>query len=95
MSATKHGDLTQNVVATVTLDNHDGTVTILRRGGAAADVIWLTFNGQTPTAAGDDCYVVASTPRRFSGLPVVDTGALTVKMLTTSTGVSYSIEGAL
>jgi hypothetical protein len=90
-AATKHGTLTPDEVETVVIDNHDGAVEIVNRSGTGT--IWARFDGVDPVAAAAGTYVVLG-GRRFENLSALDTGALTVKLLSTA-ALDYSVEGAL
>lgn len=54
----KHATLSASTVDTITLTNDFQTVEVVHRTSTAADPIYFTVDGSTPTVGGDNTYVV-------------------------------------
>lgn len=80
----KHGTLTADTVATVSLTSVSGAVQVVNRGDTA---IFYTLDGSTPTVSGDDtlCAPPSAASRSKTGM-----GSAVVKLISSGTP-AYSV----
>lgn len=97
MARIKSGTLVTNTVATVSLDQPYGLITVVNPAGTAA--IYFTLDGTAPTVLGDNCYCVpGGSYRMVPGITSIAqkadgtvTGS-TVKLIATGTPI-FTVEG--
>lgn len=82
-----HKTLTSTTVDTVTLASRADSVEVINRTGT--EPLYVTVDGSTPTAAGDDTHIVM--PGGFKEIPVPAAGSsIVVKII--GSGNAYSVE---
>jgi hypothetical protein len=88
MAKAKHGTLTANTVATVTLDTpfrYTAIVDVINR--SMTGEIYVTTDGTDPTVAGDDTILVAG----VTSFARPNGASLTVKLIS-SAALSYTVQ---
>lgn len=88
VARSKHATLTTSTVDTVALTSDFNSVEVFNRG--AANEIWFTTDGTTPTVGGDNCYVVL--PGTALRVEPSSPGTTTVQLLCVSAN-AYSVTG--
>lgn len=82
-----HKTLTGTTVDTVTLASSADSVEVINRSGT--DPLYVTVNGDVPTAAGDNTHIVLA--GGFKEIPVPPTGSsIVVKVI--GNGNAYTVE---
>lgn len=89
----KHGTLTASTVATVTFAADYRAIMVTHRSPSATDPIYFTVDGSTPTAAGDDTFVVMPGGWRSVNAQYDNADASTVIKLISAGTPAYSVEG--
>jgi hypothetical protein len=95
MSKARHGTLTANTVATVSIAaDHADIVVVQLDQGSITDPVYVTINGDDPTVGGNDTFKVQAVGehRRSFQIPTADVGSNTVVKLISAGAHPYSVE---
>lgn len=89
----KHGTLVAATVATVTFAKDYPVVMVTHRSPSNTNPIYFTVDGSTPTAAGDDTFVVMPGGWRSVVASTDQADSSTVVKLISAGTPDYSVEG--
>lgn len=87
----RSGTLTPNTVASVPItDAYPDGLWVINRSQTGE--IWVRLDGQNPTVAGDDCFVVLGA--RYFPATTIGREAVTVRLISTL-ALTYTVEGTV